>query len=102
MLRRVATTGPTWSNHAVQPVAGVAEPGNDVAELVEALVEACRDDGDRGVRAEGRLDRADPLGRGEQADGGDVVRAAVEDEGHRRGERAARREHRVEQEDLAT
>src|SRR3954471_23141364 len=47
------------SDHAVQPVTGVAEPGHDVPQLVEPLVEARGHDGDGRVGAEGGLHSAD-------------------------------------------
>ncbi len=47
------------------------------------------------------LDRRDTLGRAEQADRRDVLRAAVEEEFDGSAERAAGREHRVQHEALA-
>ena len=46
------------ADHAVQPVAGVAEPGHDVALLVEPLVHPRGHDGDRDVEARRAPSRA--------------------------------------------
>ena len=78
-------------------VAGVTETGDDVALLVELLVHRGDDDGDRDVEAlEVLLDAGAALGRGQQADRGDVVGAAVGEELDGRGQGAAGGQHRVE------
>ncbi|GAA1916372.1 hypothetical protein GCM10009775_06050 [Microbacterium aoyamense] len=95
-VRRV----PRASDCAVEPIAGVAEAGHDVALLVEPLVERAQHEG-HVAALDLRLDRGDALGRAEDADRRDVLRAAVEEELDRGAERTARREHRVEHEALA-
>ncbi len=87
------------SDRAVEPVAGIAEPRDDVAPLVESLVERTQHERDIAV-ADLLLDRRDTLRSREQADRGDVLRAAREEELDRRAERSAGREHRVEHEAL--
>jgi len=63
---------------AVEAIARVAEPGDDVAALVEALIDRGGHDRDRDVQAgELGIDRGDSLWRREQADCGDVVSAAL-------------------------
>ena len=63
---------------AVQPVARVAEPGHDVALLVELLVHRGGDDGDRDVQTfEVPLEPGAALGGGQQADRSDVVGAVA-------------------------
>ena len=57
---------------AVQAVACVAEPGHDVALLVERAVDRRHDDRDVGMVA---MDPLDPLGRGDQGDQPDGRRA---------------------------
>ena len=86
------------SDDAVQPVAGVAEARHDVALLVEPLVHAPRSRRVTGTSspASSFSSRAQPSGAREQADRGDVVGAAVDQEPDRRRQRAAGRQHRVE------
>src|SRR5688572_704596 len=79
-------------------IAGVAEPGHDVALLVEPAIERRAVDLD--IRMRG-LDRCDPFGRGDQVDELDADRldgAPALQNVDRRGGRAAGGEHRVEDE----
>src|SRR4051812_24978723 len=72
---------------AVEAVSGVAETGDDVARLVEALVERAEDDGE--VAALRRpVDRGEPLRGGDQAHRRHIHGPAVE-EVVDRGEQAA-------------
>ena len=90
------------ARHPVEAVAGVAEAGHDVAELVEPLVQRRRHHGDRHVEpGEVRLQPRDALRRREQADRGDVGGAALEQQLDRRRQAAAGGEHRVEHVALA-
>ena len=88
------------SDRAVEPIAGVAETGHDVALLVQALVEGAEHQRDIAVAPRGLLDRSDALGGAEQADRGDVIGAAVEEELDRDGEGSAGGEHRIDREAL--
>src|SRR6476619_19096 len=90
------------SDDAVQAVAGVTEAGDDVAVVVQPLVHRPGHHGDRHVQVgDGGLEPLDALGRGQQADGGDVVGAEVDQVADSHGEGAAGRQHRVQQVDLA-
>src|SRR5690606_12941612 len=104
--RTVHRTGAQWrwggSDHAVEAVSGVAEAGDDVGVLVEALVHGGGDDLDLTARPDRLLHGPQALGCDEQADGRDVAGAAVEEVLDRRDERVAGREHGVQDEDLAT
>ena len=93
---RASCRGPTLSVPAAGPelaVAGVAEPGQDVALLVEAAVERRAVDGH--VRV-GRADRRDALRRGDEVDQLDPARAPALEHLDRGRRGAARGEHRVE------
>src|SRR4051794_21860363 len=97
---RGATPRTPASDNTVETVTGVAEARDDVAHVVQAVVEGGGDDGDGSIGAEGRLESLDAFGRCEQTDGGHVAGAAVEDELDGCGQGAAGRQHRVEQIDL--
>src|SRR5690606_38366236 len=88
---------PGLLDDAVEAVARVAEAGDDVAALVEPLVDRGGDDRDRDVDAAERgLEVGDALRGRQQADRGDVVGAAVGEEADGGGQGAAGGEHRVE------
>ena len=72
--------------------------------LVEALIECAGDDGDRDLRAtiECFPHSGHSFRGGEQADGGDVVGAAIDQEVDRRDQGAAGGEHWIEHVALAT
>lgn len=81
----------------VQPVAGVAQPGDDEALFVEAFVDGRHHQGAGDVEVRQQvLDPLDPLRGGQQADAGDVVGAASDEELHGLTQRPARRQHRVQ------
>src|SRR5262245_39192030 len=83
---------------AEQPVAGVAQPRDDVAVVVEVGVDRRGDDRHVGMRGVHLLDA---LGRGEQADVAQRLRAELLDAVDRGDRRVAGGEHRVEQDRLA-
>ena len=87
--RRSTAGARTASDGAVEPIAGVAEPGHDVALLVQPLVERAEHERDVAV-ADLLLDRGDALGSAEQADRRDVLGAA-RGRGTRSRRRASRR-----------
>jgi len=85
----------------VAEVAGVAETGHDVGVLVEALVDPGGHHRDVRALADRILQRLDPLGRGDEAQRGDVARPALQqvvDGGH---EGVTGGEHGVDDEALA-
>src|SRR5207342_1589441 len=88
----------TWSLRPVEPVARVAEAGDDVAPLVQAAVDGCGHDAHLGVFA---LKVRDPFGGGDEADERDRPRAGLLHRGDRGRARAAGREHRVEHDRVA-
>ena len=99
-MQRIRQVGAV--DDAVEAVAGVAEAGNDVADVVEPLVHPGDHQRAGHVQVvEQRGDPLDPLGRGEQADAGDVVGAPLDEEPYGRGQGAAGREHRVQDVALA-
>src|SRR4029453_14343679 len=82
---------------AVQPISGIAEAGKDVADLVQPLVQAGQHEGAGYVQLVKQLVQpGDPFWSRNQADASDVISAALYEELHRRGERAASGEHRIE------
>ena len=88
---------------AVQPISGVTEAGEDVADIVELLVEAGQHEGAGDVQLIDQfLEPGEPLGRRDQADAGDVIGSALDQELHRRAKGAAGGEHRIEHVTLAS
>src|SRR5207248_6611785 len=82
----------------VEPVAGVAEAGDDVAALVQLAVDGGGDDPHVRVFA---LQVLDPFGRGDQADERDRAGARALDCGNRGRAGAAGGKHRVEHDRVA-
>src|SRR5207253_8778403 len=76
-------------------IARVAEAGDDVALLIQAFVERRYVDRHIGIRVAQRLHA---LGRGDEADVLHAPRAPALEDLDRRDGRAARREHRIEDE----
>ena len=85
-------------HRAEDTVAGDAETGDDVAVLVELLIEAAAVELNVGMRVHQALD-AD--GGGDDGHELDVLAAALLDEVDRGAGASARREHRIEQDDEA-
>src|SRR5665213_115166 len=73
-FRARSSRGRPPSLRSVEAVACVAEPGDDVAVLVEALVDGCGIDRHVGVRL---LQVLDSFRRGEETDKTDVLGAAL-------------------------
>src|SRR5215470_16990925 len=81
----------------VEPVAGVAQAGDDEAALVEAVVD--RGHRDRDLRM-GGSDPLDALGRRDQAHEPKLARARRRQDIQRRDGRAASRDHHLEHDDV--
>ena len=97
--RRIEVLLRRRSSGAEQPVAGVAQPGQDIAVVVENAVE------DRGGhdRHSGKdaVQFRDAFGRRDEADELDRARPHLDQARDRRHRRIAGREHRIEQDNVA-
>src|SRR3978361_1708512 len=83
---------------AEHAIAGVAEPGDDIALLVEPLVD--RRGVDRAIWMRG-VKHAQALGHGQQAHELDRARPGLLDPRDRRSRRVAGREHRIDDDHVA-
>src|SRR2546428_6149053 len=85
-------------SRAEQAIAGIPEPRQDVAVVVELAVERGGEDGDVGVGLE---HATHALGRRDEAEEADTLGAGVLERAHGVRRRAAGREHGIEHEEIA-
>lgn len=93
----------TKSHRTVQPIPRVTEARHDVADIIEVLIKSRHHDRHIGITiGECTLHPSQSFWRSEQHDRGDISRTAIEHEFHRRDQGSARRQHRVQHENLAS